>query len=227
MDQLEVKRKSGELVRISVGNRFGRLLVKSLGLKRSGFAVALCQCDCGKVSFPTVYQLIRNDYPTVSCGCLQKERASKIATSLRTHGLTNSPEYRAWRAMKSRCYNSRVKYYRHYGGRGITVCDRWLNSFEAFLEDMGSRPAPSMSLDRIDVNGNYEPSNCRWATPKQQSNNQRKTLYCTYQGRRMTLKQLAQLLGINYSTLHCRLYRYGLSLERATTQGRLHGKRKS
>src|SRR5206468_1663320 len=84
------------------------------------------------------------------------------------------PTYRSWYAMKARCTNSNHTSYHHYGGRGITVCERWLNSFEAFLTDMGDRPEGT-SLDRIDVNGNYEPSNCKWSTPSEQANNKRRT----------------------------------------------------
>jgi hypothetical protein len=92
-----------------------------------------------------------------------------------THGKSRSPEYRNWQALKDRCYSKGTKYYKYYGGRGITVCDRWVDSFENFLADMGTRPSSKHSIDRIDVNGNYEPSNCRWATHCTQAINKRKT----------------------------------------------------
>lgn len=92
---------------------------------------------------------------------------------MRTHGMSNTPEYKAWFEMKRRCYNKNRKGYKNYGGRGIKVCDRWLESFENFYEDMGDRPSPNHSLDRIDVNGNYEPSNCKWSDRTEQNYNQR------------------------------------------------------
>ena len=90
------------------------------------------------------------------------------------HGLSNSPEYRIWAGMKSRCYNPKHESFRHYGARGIKVCDRWLHDFLAFLQDVGSRPSPNHSLDRIENDGNYEPGNVRWATPAEQLINRRR-----------------------------------------------------
>lgn len=123
-----------------------------------------CVCDCGKETIVAGMNL-RNDH-TKSCGCFHLD-------AVRTHGLARTKTYISWISMKTRCSNKNDKYkYGIYGGRGITICDRWLNSFENFLEDMGKRPK-NHTLDRIDSTGNYEPDNCRWATPLQQARNRR------------------------------------------------------
>ena len=129
-----------------------------------------CVCDCGNIGSYFLFNL--KSGKTKSCGCLYKEsRATNV-----THGHSKTPLYVCWKSMKSRCYNKNRKDYYLYGGRGIIVCDRWINSYENFLSDMGEKPSAEYSIDRIDVNGNYEPSNCRWATPTEQRLNQRKTL---------------------------------------------------
>jgi len=128
----------------------------------------LCACDCGSYSVVMGARLRRGR--TRSCGCLQKEQA-KI--SVRTHGQSYSPTYRAWTSMKTRCCNPRYTDYPSYGAKGITVCPRWQESFEAFFADMGPKP-DGKTIDRFpNKTGNYEPGNCRWATPEEQSQNQR------------------------------------------------------
>ena len=118
-----------------------------------------------------------------------------------THGCTGTPTYRAWQDMIQRCYNPRRTRYPMYGGRGITVCQRWRESFEAFLKDMGTSPSPRHSIDRIDNNGNYEPGNLRWATAKEQSRNQRRNRVLTYQGETLCIAEWAERLGVAYATL--------------------------
>jgi hypothetical protein len=126
----------------------------------------MCKCDCGNQKIVMLSNLKNGS--TKSCGCLSKINAYK------THGDSGSPEHQTWQRMKRRCDNEKGNRWEHYGGRGIKVCDRWLHSYENFLNDMGRKPSPKHSIDRIDVNGNYEPSNCRWSTPKEQSNNTRR-----------------------------------------------------
>ena len=154
------------------GQRFGRLTV----LHRDGstscrHAAWKCQCDCGEVR--TICGKHLRSGNTKSCGCLNRELLSEgLAT---THGMTRHGReagvYGSWRSMRERCQNSNATHYAYYGGRGVTVCERW-ESFENFLADMGPRPE-GLSLDRINNEGNYEPGNCRWATRKQQAHNRR------------------------------------------------------
>lgn len=162
------------------GQRVGRLtIVKEVapiisgGQERRAY---VCRCDCGNE------KVMRQDVircgDAVSCGCYMGE---SVAERKRKHGHATprkvTPTYRSWRSMGSRCYNPKDTSYRYYGGRGITVCKRWQgeHGFENFLADMGERPK-GRSLDRRDVNGNYEPDNCRWATPKEQGENKRRSI---------------------------------------------------
>lgn len=134
----------------------------------------------------------------------------------RAHGLTGSPTYRSWRGSRYRCENPLHPHYSRYGGRGIRVCDRWSNSFEDFLADMGLRP-PGTSLDRIDNNGHYEPMNCRWATRQQQSSNRRNTHFVEFDGRRQSIGEWSREVGICVRVLANRLNMYGWSAHQALT----------
>lgn len=134
------------------------------------------------------------------------------------HGASTTPEYNAWRAIKQRCHNPNSRYYKWYGERGIAICERWRDSFQNFLEDMGERPSDKHTLDRIDTDKGYSPDNCRWATRKEQSNNLRKNIPITYQGRTQTISEWADELGFKYFNLYNRICRYGWTVERAFTE---------
>ncbi len=152
-----------------IGQRFGRLLVQSRSPRTDGRNVFwFCLCACGKLTEVFTGQL--RSGMSKSCGCLARELASARET---THGCSDSKIYLVWQAMKNRCYNPKQRAYPYYGGRGIKVCDRWRNSFEAFMADVGLPPTDKHQIDRINNNGNYEPGNVKWSTRSEQMLNRR------------------------------------------------------
>lgn len=159
-----------------------------------------CVCVCGNNVTIASSNLISGSQK--SCGCWRKENMS---ISRKTHGESKTPEYNAWVSMKKRCYNDTSENYINYGGRGIEVCERWKDSYENFIEDMGHRPTNSHSLERKENNSNYGPDNCVWATPIDQANNRRSNTYFEYNGEKLTIAQLSRKTGISYDTLLNRL----------------------
>ena len=200
--------------------RFGRLLVIDLlPQEKRRAAVWQCVCDCGKRRNVSSSNL-RRGY-TQSCGCLRIENAKRtilINGDTSTHNMTGSTEYRSWQSMKKRCYDVKDRYFKNYGGRGIKVCDRWVNSFEKFISDMGKKPSPELTLDRYpNKNGNYEPTNCRWATQLQQQNNRTDNRIIEYNGLSLTLTEWSEKTGIKRNTIKERIRAYGWSVEQALT----------
>jgi len=188
------------------GKQFGKLTVIRRSGSLRGKSVWQCICECGMTTVVKGVNLIKG--VTRSCGCIRGQNH-------RIHGKSNSSTYRSWSSMNTRCNNQNHQQWHNYGGRGISVCGRWRN-FSNFLQDMGERPV-GHSIDRINIDGNYEPANCRWATPKQQMANSRKAILLTYNGETMPLKAVARRYGIAPSTLRQRIGK-GWSVVRAVTQ---------
>lgn len=193
------------------GRRFGMLTVLMRKGTRFTFAAWLVRCDCGVTKVVAGNELRRGS--TTSCGC-NRERARLAAVV--THGEAHTPTWNSWIAMKGRCNRKTDPSFARYGGRGIRVCKRWSSSYEAFVEDMGHRPSMRHTIDRKDVNGHYEPGNCRWATKRQQSLNRRNNLRLTYGGETLTLSEWATRTGLRRTTISQRL-RYGYTLHEALT----------
>jgi len=175
-----------------------------------------CICECGNET--VVWGGNIKNGSTKSCGCLNIERA--IETNI-THGCSKkgewTPEYRTWASMIQRCTNPNVKGYKYYGGRGIAVCKRWRKSFTNFLTDMGERPSPKHTIDRIDGDGNYEPSNSRWTTQIVQQNNRRNNRFITYNGIMITYAQWSRKLGGGNALVSHRLRRGWTEAEAVST----------
>lgn len=193
------------------GQTFGRLTAIECVGRRGRKALWRCHCSCGAIVDVVGYSLRLGD--SKSCGCLKKELTGNRA---RTHGMHKTTEWRVWVAMKDRCTNPKTPAWKDYGGRGITVCQEWLDSFAAFYRDMGPRP-PNRTLDRLNNDKGYNPSNCAWRTQKEQHNNRRSNRHLTLNGRTMTMSQWAEEIGIEVRTLHARL-KIGWSVEKALTQ---------
>lgn len=187
------------------GQRFGRLVVISQAEDNKHRQPRwLCQCDCGNKTIVMGGSL--KSGLTQSCGCLQRERS---VGRHRTHGECGTRLYRIWHDIKQRCQNENYKQYSDYGGRGIRVCDEWQDSFEVFRDwALANGYEESLTIDRIDNDGNYEPENCRWATTKEQARNRRNSVLLEIGGVTKTLAEWAEVFHISYSTFTAR-YRNG------------------
>lgn len=202
------------------GQKFNMLTVKSFAFIRDSHAYWNCVCDCGKTSVVNGSSLIRNK--TKSCGCLGPALSSiRNATQ---NGASKTRLYKLFYGIRDRCYNKNGKDYKNYGGRGIKICDKWLqdpNEFIRWANNNGYKKG--LSIDRINVNGNYEPSNCRWVSAKKQANNRRSNLVITFEGKTMTASEWCALKGWNRHVIPERLKK-GWSLEKTmTTPLRIRG----
>lgn len=205
---------------VTPGISYGRLtIVREVAsrVSRSGRRrrYVKCKCDCGATAIIRVDAICGGH--TSSCGCLQKEAAARTGQGSSTHHMSATQTYQAWTRMKQRCFNHAHTQYHHYGGRGITVCARWL-VFETFFHDMGVCP-PQHSLDRIDNDGPYSPDNCRWATQKEQMRNTRSNHMLVIDGTTLCLAEWAELAGVSADCIRGRL-RLGW-----TPQEAIHGRR--
>lgn len=194
------------------GMRFGRLVVMDrVGSLRES-ATWNCLCDCGNSTIQTTKAMVSGN--TRSCGCLFNEVRKSSGKANRTHGMSNTRIFSIWNAMRGRCSNANNDDYVNYGGRGIKVCERW-DRFENFLHDMGE-PEDGMTIDRKDVNGHYEPTNCRWASYTEQARNTRANRMISAFSQSMTLAQWSDETGLNSSTIANRIKR-GWPIEKVLT----------
>lgn len=202
------------------GKRFGRLTVIERADTLGKEPKWLCKCDCGNTSVVIGAELRKGN--TSSCGCYAREVAREtalknMAGKNRTHGMAGTRLYKIWASMYRRCYNTKDTRYKDYGNRGITVSDEWLHNFPAFYKwAMDNGYNDSLTIDRIDVKGNYEPSNCRWADMKTQSNNRTNNHLVDYKGTLKTVAQLSEEFNIPYKRLWKRL-KSGWAIEKALT----------
>lgn len=199
------------------GQVFGQLtVVRKLDIRKRRTIQWLCYCSCGNHAMVSTYGLTSGQ--SKSCGCFHK---TNLGIVTKTHGKTDTPEHRIWRAMKTRCYNPKSLAYRWYGGK-IKVCERWIHSFENFLADMGVRPGPEYTIERRDNDGDYCPENCCWKTRAAQAKNRRTTKNVTYEGTTLCLADWARRVGVCASTLCWRLENWpiekALSNHRTPTQ---------
>lgn len=193
------------------GKTFGNLTVIGRSSNDGRRVMWNCKCSCGEMRTVRAYSLTSGH--TVSCGCIGSSRLTEHRLK---HGQHKSRAHGIWGGMKGRCLNPKHPSFNEYGGRGITICERWLE-FENFFADMG-HPPRNTSIDRIDNNKGYEPGNCRWATPSEQLNNRRNNVNITFQGKTQTLTEWAEELRINVDTLYARIVRYKWSIEDALTR---------
>ncbi len=201
------------------GKRFGRLVVlhrvDSPKFHMKKITYFLCKCDCGN-NIITRSSAIQSNH-TKSCGCyksdIKRQQCKNIWT---THGMTQSKTYKTWAGIKRRCNNKNDKRYPDYGGRGIKVCSRW-NRFENFLIDMGEKPTPNYSIERIDNNKGYNKNNCVWIPQNEQGNNKRNNVIFEFNGQIKTLAHWSKYLNINIGTLRNRILRQKWPIEKAFT----------
>jgi hypothetical protein len=221
------KRKDG--YQFLTGMRFERLTVKSVawmsehsknGVRKHVY-IANCECVCGNTVSVHVPNLRKG--ATKSCGCLRRETLSKREVKNKTHGMKGTLIYKTWVSMRSRCRNTNNKDSKNYANRGIYVCERWDKSFENFYADMGDKPSPKHSIERIDNNGPYSPQNCKWATPTEQGANTRRSTRIEFMGRIVCAAELARICGFSNSATKERI-RKGQTPEKIYNDAIMQGK---
>lgn len=184
------------------GQKFGILTVIKRAENRGKHTEWVCRCACGNFTIQRTDHLKRG--AVVSCGCVGEKHRREANT---THCMSKTRLYRIWAGMKDRCYNSKNIKYKDYGGRGIAVCSEWFRDFQAFYDwSMQNGYQPDLTIDRTDVNGNYEPSNCRWATYAEQSNNTRRNVVVSYNGCEYTLKDFCGRFNLDYNKTYSRIH---------------------
>lgn len=199
------------------GQRFGRLTVIKKVEENTGHHIKwLCKCDCGKEVIVFGCNLTKTKVPTRSCGCLHKELFTPT-----THGLSGNKLHYIWDSIKARCYNKNSTSYLRYGARGVTICDEWRDNFKAFYDwaiasgyDETAKRG-DCTIDRIDVNKNYSPDNCRWVNATKQANNRRTNVIIKYQNQEKTLAEWCKLLNLPYKTIHKKIRYKGMTFEQA------------
>ena len=193
--------------------RFGNLIALNYAYSKYKKRYWKCKCDCGNYTIVCASQLLSGK--TKSCGCLRKQIARENAIKTHTtHHFTQTRLYDIWRSMKKRCYLKTHMHYSSYGARGIKICEEWKNDFISFYNwAMENGYRDDLTIDRIDVNGNYEPNNCRWATIKQQQNNKRNNIFLTYEGKTKSIYEWSNITGIKYCTIWWR-YRHNWNINK-------------
>ena len=194
-----------------VGKRFGKLLVVSPYGTKNGASMWLCKCDCGNTAIKKGAALKAG--VGCHCGCVKNEMLRK---RFQTHNLSRTRLYKIWNGMKNRCSNTNLREYKYYGGRGIKVCNEWKEDFMKFYDwAIANDYADELTIDRIDVDGDYSPSNCRWITNREQQFNKRNNVLLTHNGETKTLTEWCEEKHLAYQTLRGRIYRLGWSIDKA------------
>ena len=194
------------------GQRFNHLVViKRVPNDAHGIAKWECRCDCGKTTIVRGKNLKTG--AVKSCGCLRHNATNK------THNMTHTRIYQTWASMKSRCYNPKNRSYKDYGGRGIKVCGEWINNFECFYDwAVKSGYSDSLTIERINVDGDYCPDNCKWLPKSEQANNRKSCIVISYQGKTQNLSQWCKELGLDYKRVNNRIVKLGMTFEEAITK---------
>lgn len=190
-----------ERIEVFYGEEFGQWTALWEVAKTGKHRTFLCRCQCG-----TERKIILGNLrskKTTGCGC---QRGRKISTGKTRHGMSNKPEHVSWMALRSRCEKPANKSFKSYGERGIFVCDRWRDSFDAFFADMGPRPGPGYTVERINNDGPYSPENCRWATIQEQQQNKTNSIRVMHGGAIKSIKEIADETGIPVGTMYTRFY---------------------